>query len=380
MTRWDAETAVVGLGAWGASALWRLASRGVDVIGFERFAPGHALGSSHGHARVLRLACPQHPGLVPLARRSRELWSEMEDTGQERLLVVCGALTVGTENGPLAGGALRAARAHGVRVRTFSASALRFQYPRHTGVPHRHIGVYEPSAALIRPERAVRTAVALAEEAGARVLADCRVTRVEPVPGGVRLYTAQRPVRVRQVVLTAGAWLTGFLPELPLETVRRPLAWFRPYEPDSGFGPEEFPAFARELEDGRVLWGNGAEGGDGVELGLDDAGVAAKPVDPEDTDRSVTSEDWSEPARILPVRLPGLRPRPTRVALSTRTRTPDGRFLLGRPGGDARLVVAGGENGYGFALAPAIGEALADVVRGDAPATGLGFLSPDRFR
>ncbi|MGC3003066.1 N-methyl-L-tryptophan oxidase [Streptomyces sp. G35A] len=380
MTRWDAETAVVGLGAWGASALWRLASRGVDVIGFERFTPGHALGSSHGHARVLRLACPEHPGLVPLARRSMELWTELEDAGRESPLLTSGGLAVGPESGPVAGGALRAARDHGVRVRTFTASALRFQYPRHTGVPAHHIGVYEPSAALVRPERAVRAAVAAAEEAGARVFTDSRVTRLEPVPGGVHLHTVQRSVRVRQAVLTAGAWLTGLMPELPLETVRRPVAWFRPFERDSGFEVDGFPAFTRELEDGRVLWGHGAQGGYDVALGLDDGGVAAKPVDPEDTDRSVASEDWSELGRILPVKVPGLDPLPARVALSTRTRTPDGRFLLGRPGGDRRLLVAGGENAHGFGYAPGIGEALADLVRGGTPALPLDSLSPDRFR
>ncbi len=66
----DAEVAVVGLGAWGSSALWQLASRGVRVLGFERYGLGHPFGASHGGTRMFRVTCLEHPGLVPLAKRS----------------------------------------------------------------------------------------------------------------------------------------------------------------------------------------------------------------------------------------------------------------------------------------------------------------------
>ncbi|MFI6344299.1 FAD-dependent oxidoreductase [Streptomyces sp. NPDC050560] len=379
MSGWDAETAVVGLGAWGAAALWRLASRGVDTVGFERFTPGHALGPWQDGSRVFRLACSEHPGLVPLARRSRELWPELSDGGPAGLFTASGALVIGPENGSLAGGTLRAARAHGVPVRTFSATALRFQFPRHTGMPAHHTGVWEPSAGLLRPGRAAGTAVALAQEAGARVFSDCRVTAVELVPGGAHVHTAQRSMRVRQVVLAAGAWLPALLPGLPLETVRMPVTWFRPFEPDGDFDLERFPAFLRQLEDGRVLWGHGSGGGNDIRVTLDDPGVAAKPVDPEDPDHSVTPDDWSGLSRLLSAKVPGLSPVPARVAVATRTRAPDGHPLLGRPGGDPRLVVAGGDNAHGFAHSPGVGEAVADLVLGTALDPALAALSPDRF-
>jgi glycine/D-amino acid oxidase-like deaminating enzyme len=43
-----ADVAVIGVGAMGSMALWRLAARGASVIAFERFEPGHDRGSSHG--------------------------------------------------------------------------------------------------------------------------------------------------------------------------------------------------------------------------------------------------------------------------------------------------------------------------------------------
>ncbi|BBB00113.1 putative sarcosine oxidase [Actinacidiphila reveromycinica] len=381
MGGWDAEVAVVGLGAWGASALWQLAERGVDVIGFERFTPGHSLGSSHGGSRMFRITCLEHPELVPLARRSRELWDELEQAAGEQLFFPTGGLLIGPENGHIAGGTLLASRRHDIPVHILSANAVRIRYPRHTGVPTGHIGVWEPSAGIIRPERSILAAVALAERAGARVHADTRISSVELVPGGAVLHTSQRDVRVRQVVVTVGSWLSSLVPGLPLETVRMPITWFRPLEPatDSTFELDQFPVFMRELDDGTVLWGNGTEGGHDVKLGLEDRGVAAKPLDPDNSDRSVTPDDWSDLAALLPAKVPGLEPLPARVAVCMLTRTPDGQFVIGRPDGDPRIVVAGGCNAHGFKHATGIGEALAGIVCGTAAKVPLDFMSPDRF-
>ncbi|MFF3850478.1 FAD-dependent oxidoreductase [Streptomyces sp. NPDC002328] len=379
MPQWDAETAVVGLGAWGAAALWRLAVRGVDVLGIDRRPPGQAPGSSHGGSLAFRVAGPEHPGLVPSAHRSRELWTELEDTGRTKLFVPSGGLLIGPEHGRVAGGALRAARAHGLRVRTYTATALRFQHPRHTGVPGHHMGVWDPCAGLVRADHAVRTTIAVARTAGARVSADTRVTSVEPVPGGVQLHTPHGPVRVRQAVLAAGPGLPALLPGLPLDTVRTSVTWFRPLEPSGDFEVDCFPPFLRELDDGRTLWGSGREGGHDVRLGLEDRGVAAKPVDPEEDDRSVTPDDWRDLARLLPAKIPGLAPSPARIAAGVRTRTPDDRPVIGRPDGDPRLIVATPTAPDDLTQAPAVGETVADLVQGVPPKTPLDFLSPNRF-
>ncbi|WP_281194621.1 NAD(P)-dependent oxidoreductase, partial [Streptomyces yerevanensis] len=35
------RVAVVGTGTMGSQAAWRLAARGAEVVGYDRFAPGH---------------------------------------------------------------------------------------------------------------------------------------------------------------------------------------------------------------------------------------------------------------------------------------------------------------------------------------------------
>ena len=73
-----ADVAVVWLGAVGSSAAWRLAARGLDVVGIDQHQPGHPWCGSHGRTRLFRVACLEDPGLVPIARRARELWRELE--------------------------------------------------------------------------------------------------------------------------------------------------------------------------------------------------------------------------------------------------------------------------------------------------------------
>ena len=56
------DVVVVGLGAFGSAALWRLAQRGAEVAEVERHGIGHQLGSSLGATRLFRVACQEHPG------------------------------------------------------------------------------------------------------------------------------------------------------------------------------------------------------------------------------------------------------------------------------------------------------------------------------
>src|ERR1035438_9835907 len=89
------DVVVVGLGAFGSAALWRLAQRGIDVAGIERHGIGHHLGSSHGAARLFRVPCQEHPDLAPIALKSLEMWTGLGDQIGERLLRQRGCLSTG---------------------------------------------------------------------------------------------------------------------------------------------------------------------------------------------------------------------------------------------------------------------------------------------
>jgi sarcosine oxidase len=61
------------------------------------------------------------------------------------------------------------------------------------------------------------------------------------------------------------------------------------------------------------------------------------------------------------------------------TNSPDKQFVIGRPQGHPRLVVAAGDSSHGFKHAPAIGELLAQLAIGEKPFTDISFFDPNRF-
>lgn len=377
------DVLVVGLGAFGSAALWRLAERGVDVVGIERFGVGHPFGSSHGITRLFRVACQEHPGLSPVALRSRDLWHGLGGRLGQPLLRQSGCLSVGAPGSAPVAGTLAAARAAGLPVTRIAHDALASRYPQYAGLAEDHEAVLDPEAGLCYPERAVRAHVRAASDHGAVVHQNTRVLSLELTAHGVTAQTPTGRVVARQAIVTAGAWLGKLVPGLPLQPRRTPLFWFRPRDPDDdAFTLERFPAFIRELPDGRVLWGHGSDAreGFGIKIGMEDQGHNFADTDPDEVDRSIRpATDTAQLSAWVADAFPGIDPVPAKAAVCMINNTPDHQFLLGRPGGDPRLIVAGGDSGHGFKHAAGIGELLAGLAVGEEPYTDIGFLDPGRF-
>src|SRR5579864_3091428 len=88
------DVAVLGLGAIGSASVYQLAKRGARVIGIDRYSPPHERGSSHGETRITREAIGEGEYLTPLARRSHQLWREIEQETGQSLLSASGLLVI----------------------------------------------------------------------------------------------------------------------------------------------------------------------------------------------------------------------------------------------------------------------------------------------
>ena len=86
------DALVVGLGAMGSAALYHLAARGSRVVGVDRYAPPHVLGSTHGRSRIIREAYYEHPSYVPLIRRAYANWAALEERTGTPLFLRTGGL------------------------------------------------------------------------------------------------------------------------------------------------------------------------------------------------------------------------------------------------------------------------------------------------
>ncbi|MBZ4323746.1 N-methyl-L-tryptophan oxidase [Streptomyces huiliensis] len=372
------DVVVVGLGIWGAMTLWRLAARGVRAVGVERFDIAHARGSSHGGHRMFRETCLENEALVPVARRSLDLWRELEAGTGRRLFENTGGLLIGPRDGRLAGGTIASAEAHGVEVEVLEPAEVSARFPGHAGIPDGHVGVWEPSAGVLRAEDSVRAAVELAERGGATVLRGTEVLGVEPEGGGVRVRTAGRDLLAGRVVLTPGCWLPDFTPGLGVRSVHLPMTWFPPSGDPALFRRELFPVFMREIDADTVIWGQGDGDLRHVKLGIEQ-GADPDPYDPELGVPAVPSRPWERLGEVLATAVPGVGRVPSRILHCGITTTADGQFVLGASPADPRVVLAGGCNGYGFKHAAAVGDLLADIVMGATGPAPLPFAAPGRL-
>jgi sarcosine oxidase len=377
------DVVVIGLGAFGSAALWRLAQRGADVAGIERHGIGHHLGSSHGTTRLFRIACQEHPGLPPIALKSLELWTELGDQTSERLVRQSGCLSTGSAQGQAVSGVIAAAAAAGLPVQRLSHAELVARQPQYAGLAPDDVAAWDPGAGICYPERNVRAHTAAARRAGADVYPHTMVTGLEAGRDGVSVRTPTVEFLAPQVVVAAGAWLGTLVPGLPLAPRRTPQYWFRPKDPGSEeFTLDRFPAFIWERHDGGGLWGHGSAEDFGIKIGPENAATAGGAgFDPEEMDRYIHLDtDVDLVTSYVAQALPGLDPRPAKVIPCLVTDSPDEQFLVGPLASEPRVIVAGGDSGHGFKHSAGLGELLAQMVTGERPYCAVGFLDPARFR
>jgi sarcosine oxidase len=372
----QADVAVIGVGAMGSMALWRLAARGARVVGFERSEPGHDRGSSHGESRIIRTAYYEGPQYVPLVQDAFILWRRLERESGTSLLTMTGALMIGRPDGGLVSGTLSSVREHGLAHELLDVGQMRERYPQHRLVSG-EVAVYEEAAGFLRPEEAIRAAVRRAESLGATVLRRTPVEKVETGTQGVRVTAGGWTYQVGHAVVSVGAWLGGFLPELqvPLTVERQVVGWF-PLRAPELYSPQRCPVFMHETETGRYRYGFPSLDGATVKMAVHHEGTTTSP---DEVDRTARPEDLAPVQSFVREWLVGVEPVAVRSQVCLYTNTPDAHFVVGSLPGVPALTVLGGFSGHGFKFAPVMGDVAADLAlqgRTDYP---IELFEPRRF-
>ncbi|MEV0390233.1 N-methyl-L-tryptophan oxidase [Nonomuraea sp. NPDC050643] len=367
------SVAVVGTGAVGSMALWRLAERGIPAVGFDAYAPGHDRGAAGGESRIFRTAYKEGPEYVPLLREARDLWTDLERSAGRRLFAPVGGVTVGPREHPKVRAVLETARVHDLPVELLTGKAARDRVPEHP-LREGEVMVADPGAGYLRPEPAVVAAVAAAERRGARVHRYTPVSEVREDATGVTVVTADGEQRFTHAVLAPGPWAGSLLPQAPIQApvVAKAIisTWF-PRRDEALFGPERCPIAIRVGEPAYSCFPS--VDGTGVKVNLH---VPWQEIgSPDALARSAPVAYVEQVARAVAATLPGLLPDPVRVATYADAFTPDGHGLLGRQG---RTVLAAAFSGHGFKLAPVFGDIVADLVETGVTARGIGHLAPNR--
>ncbi len=371
---WD--VIVVGLGAMGSATLHQLAQRGVRALGIEQFMPGHARGSSHGRSRIIREAYFEDPRYVPLVQRAYELWAALERESGEQLLLQTGGMMLGTPESAVVRGARLSAELHGLPHELLDASAIRARFPAFHVRPQ-DVGVFEPRAGVLAPEKAISAFVSLAQQRGATVHSTEAMVSWRAVGDGVEVTTSAGIYHAARLVLTVGAWAGNVFRELALPFVvqRNVMYWFDPSRSASHFLPAHFPVFIHELNDELAFYGF-PDTGDGMKLALHHHGETS---DPDALRRTVSEAEVAFMRNIIQQYVPDGNGTLRETAVCMYTNLPDDHFIIDTYPAHPAVIVASPCSGHGFKFSSAVGEVLADMATGQAPRFDTSLFAISRF-
>ncbi len=382
------DVVVCGLGAVGTATTYQLARRGARVLGIDRGTPPHTLGSSHGDTRITRQAIGEGLAYVPLARRSHELWREIEAETGTRLLTTNGVLVLASpgvharHHGKthFLETTIEAARTFAIDHEVLGAAQVERRFPQFRLAGDER-GYYEPGGGFVRPEAAISAQLDLAARHGATIHTEVELSGYRDSRRGLTVTTSRGPVGADRLVLAAGAWtgsLLGPTYAAMFAISRQVLRWFAIAGPVDEFSPERFPAFIWDAGPSSFygLPATGSVAGAvkvGVESTLTVPSVA-------EVSRSVTAAETDAvfDAVVAP-RIRGLERRCVRATTCLYTTTPDGDFVIDRHPEHDAVVVVSACSGHGFKHSAAIGEAVAAELTGATPVVDLSPFSLSRL-
>lgn len=374
---------VIGLGAMGAAALWRLAPKCTRTLGIEASGPTHSYGSSQGESRIFRRAYWEGEKYLPLLNHANLLWNELEKSTQRKLIFRTGGIFIGHESSRVVAGSIKTANQAGIEHAVWSGAKTGKIFPGfeiHDGMRT----VFEPGAYAIS---ACDARLAMLNEAirfGAIAQFGDGVVTLENHRSGVRATTVSgRRYIAKSAIITAGPWIgehfTRYIKRC-LEPRHVPIYWFKPknnYE--RLFTPDQFPVFLYECRDESLLYGVPSIHSNelGVKIGYHNRQQTVATPDWKDVPvKQIYLEEISTAVESL---FPKLERSPIKAKNCFYTMSPDESFLIEKHRTLNSTYFASVCSGHGFKFATAIGDALAHMALGQEPPVSLSAFSSDRF-
>lgn len=367
---------ILGTGGIGSSALLHAADRGLNVLGLDRFPPGHDKGSSHGETRIIRMSYFEHPDYVPLLRSAYEKWDALSERCGMEFFRRCGLAYFGAPDSPIIRGVLSSASEHQLDVTSLSLADARERFPGFEPVESGSV-LYEPDAGYLLVEESVRASISEAVKKGATHLYGETVQGWSADEKGVAVRTDRNTYRAERLIITAGSWAGEFLPQcgVRLRILRKHLHWFAINSNDY-LESEGCPGFFYDTG-GSYFYGFPAIGSHGLKVSEHSGGTEVS--DPLQDERLAEDSDNERIRSFLSRHLPGVSLHQTRHEVCYYTMSPDEHFIVDQHPGFPNVAFAAGLSGHGFKFASALGDTLVSLALEEQPAVNIDFLRLSRF-
>ena len=368
-----ADVIVIGIGGVGSAAISHLASAGANVIGIDRFPPGHDHGSSHGGTRIIRTAYFEHPDYVPLAQVAWQQWEELKQKTGQDLIMTTGLFVTGRPDSEAVQGTLQAAKQHGLEVETLSRSEADARW---TGFRFSddEMAVFEKQAGILNVEECVKAHARTAQQNGAIMNTGESAFRWGSNGSTVFVESDRGHYEAGTLIITAGAWAGSLLRGLPVElhVLRKVQVWMATEQGSYC----DSPVFYFDRSEGAFYGCRTAEPGL-VKVARHTGG---EPVDdPSLVRRVVDADDLRPISNFAASTMTGFSPTPVRASTCLYTMSADGHFIVDQHPEHENVYFAAGLSGHGFKFTNVLGQALSDFAMHGNTELPVGFLSLKRF-
>ena len=369
MMRDTADAVIIGGGVMGCSLLYHLARRGASrTLLLERNVLG---AGSTGRSQAICRMHYSNPITAAMAWNSLQVYSNFaEQVGGDAGFVNTGYLVVVEDiDRPSLELNIAMQQELGINVRLITAGELRELAPMMETYEGEGLA-WEPLSGYANPYLVTTSYAAGARDLGAEIATRTAATGVEIAGGRVQaVLTEQGRVATPVAVVAAGPWANSLMGgagvEFPLIPVRHQVALAtRPTDklPEHPIVGDIAQSFSFRPESPTLTMVGFAE--DEVELDNYDEGI----------DQAVAADAMNRLIR----RMPAMNESYYRGGWSGLfTTTPDWHPILDRVPGVEGLYCMVGFSGHGFKLAPAIGQAMSELVL-DGRASSID-LTPLRF-
>ena len=363
---YEADVAVVGGGIIGCATAYHLAKAGRRVAVAEKSEVGaEASGRNGGGTRQQA----RHPAETPVAIFSASLWQDLDrELGTETEYRRGGNLWLAfTEAEHAAQYRLAPGqRAMGLDVRLLGREEIGqiFPFLDTGGIAG---GSYSPTCGNANPILTTRGYGRAAARLGAEIFEHTEVLGVKQSGGAVfALLTSRGEIRAPIILNAAGAWAPEIARMAGLELPIRPSR-------DQVMVTEALGPICRPFViSDRVYFRQAAHGGfhiGTVNLPHSTFAQTTEPV------------DLSNAARAFVELIPSLRHvKVVRSWGGTSEKTPDDIPILGFAGEPEGFAIAAGFSGHGFALGPAVGQLMGELLLGQPSTLPLADFNLSRFR
>lgn len=353
------DTIIIGGGMAGIAGAHELARRGQEVLLLEQFAFGHERGSSAGPSRIFRLSQAARE-YAQMAARALTLWKAFQTDYATQLYWPAGLLDLGRDKTPILADIQTHLREGRQDFEVLDAPALARRYPQWRPDDDWQ-AVHTPEAGILNPSLTLELLTAMAGVLGATLLDRTPVLGVDLSDSAApAVHTPRGTFSAGRLVVAAGAWLPGLVPELApsLRVTQEQVVFFRPTQPQA-FALGRFPLFIHHQMP--EVYGFPLFHLPGVKVGLHISGPQVVP----DTRDSLPRPDLTALLRtFLETHLPGAAGpvMQARTCLYTTTRTGD--FIYDTHPASERVLLVSACSGAGFKFLPVHGEIIADWAAG----------------